>query len=139
MRYGIAIPHANRFADHEAIRTIVRAAEELGFDSIWVSDHIIVPEGSTYIPEMMYEPLALLAWLGSETQHVVIGISVLIAPYRNPVFTAKFLSTADHLSGGRLVVGIGAGWLREEFEALGVPFEERGPRTDETIRVFRDL
>jgi len=139
MRYGIAIPQANVFADPAAVRAIARAAEELGFDSVWVSDHVIVPEGSTYIPETMYEPLALLAWLAAETRHVVIGTSVLIAPYRNPVFTAKFLSTVDHLSGGRLVVGVGAGWLKEEFEALGVPFAERGPRTDEAVRVFRNL
>lgn len=139
MRYGIAIPQANVFADPSAAKAIARAAEELGFDSVWVSDHIIVPEGSSYIPEVMYEPLALLAWLAAETSHVVIGTSVLIAPYRNPVFTAKFLSTVDHLSGGRLVVGVGAGWLKEEFDALGIPFEERGPRTDEALRVFRDL
>ncbi|GBD23367.1 F420-dependent hydroxymycolic acid dehydrogenase [bacterium HR29] len=139
MRYGVAIPQANIFAEPGAVRAIGRAAEELGFDSVWVSDHIIVPEGSSYIPETMYEPLALLAWLAAETRHVVIGTSVLIAPYRNPVFTAKFLSTVDHLSEGRLVVGVGAGWLKEEFDALGVPFDERGPRTDEALRVFRNL
>lgn len=139
MRYGVAIPHANRFASAGAIRSMARAVEELGFDSLWVSDHVIVPEGSSYIPEVMDEPLALLSYLASETEHVTIGTSVLILPYRDPVFTAKFVSTVDYLSEGRVVLGVGAGWLEEEFAALGVPFTERGPRTDEYLRVLRDL
>jgi probable F420-dependent oxidoreductase len=139
MRYGVAIPQANRFAAPEAIRAVARAVEDLGFDSLWVSDHIIVPEGSGYIPELMVEPLALLAYLAAETSHVTLGTSVLILPYRDPVFTAKFLSSVDSLSDGRLVVGVGAGWLEPEFAALGVPFAERGARTDEYLRVFRNL
>ena len=139
MRYGVAIPHANQFATPEAIRSMARAVEDLGFDSLWVSDHIIVPEGSSYIPEMMDEPLAVLAFLAAETRHVTLGTSVLIVPYRDPVFTAKFLSTIDYLSGGRLVVGVGAGWLEQEFDALSVPFAERGPPTDEYLRVYRNL
>lgn len=139
MRYGVAIPHANTFATPDALRAMARAVEDLGFDSLWVSDHIIVPEGSGYIPEFMDEPLAALAFLAAETKHVTIGTSVLIVPYRDPVFTAKFLSTVDYLSNGRLVVGVGAGWLEEEFQALGVPFGERGPRTDEYLRVYRNL
>ncbi len=139
MRYGVAIPHANNFATADAIRAMARAVEDLGFDSIWVSDHVIVPEGSGYIPEFMDEPLAVLSYLAAETKHVTIGTSVLIVPYRDPVFTAKFLSTVDYLSNGRLVVGVGAGWLEPEFDALGVPFEERGPRTDEYLRVFKNL
>lgn len=139
MRYGVAIPHANAFAAPEVVRSLARAVEELGFDSLWVSDHIIVPEGSSYIPEFMDEPLAVLAFLAAETRHITLGTSVLIVPYRDPVFAAKFLSTVDYLSNGRLVVGVGAGWLEQEFEALGVPFAERGPRTDEYLRVYRNL
>lgn len=139
MRYGVAIPHANTFATPEAVRTMARMVEDLGFDSLWVSDHVIVPEGSGYIPEFMDEPLATLAFLAAETSHVNLGLSVLIVPYRDPVFTAKFLSTVDYLSNGRLIVGVGAGWLQEEFQALGVPFEERGPRTDEYLKVYRNL
>ncbi|MFN0147672.1 MAG: TIGR03619 family F420-dependent LLM class oxidoreductase, partial [Dehalococcoidia bacterium] len=139
MRYGVAIPHANAFATPEAIRAMARAVEDIGFDSLWVSDHIIVPEGSGYIPEFMDEPLALLAYLAAETRHVKLGTSVLIVPYRDPVFTAKFLSTVDYLSSGRLIVGVGAGWLEQEFDALGVPFAERGARTDEYLRVYRNL
>lgn len=139
MRYGVAIPQSGHFATPASLRAIARAVEDLGFDSIWVSDHVIVPEGSSYIPEMMTEPLAVLAFLAAETKHVTIGTSVLIVPYRDPVFTAKFLSTVDYLSDGRLVVGVGAGWMQEEFAALGVPYGERGPRTDEYLRVYRNL
>lgn len=80
MRYGIAIPQANSFATPDAIRAMAHAVEELGFDSLWVSDHIIVPEGSGYIPELMDEPLAALAFLAAETSHITIGTSVLIVP-----------------------------------------------------------
>lgn len=139
MRYGVAIPQANQFAAPEALRAIARAVEDIGFDSIWVSDHVIVPEGSSYIPEFMTEPLAVLAYLTAETRHVTIGTSVLIVPYRDPVFTAKFLSSVDYLSSGRLVVGTGAGWLAPEFEALGVPFEDRGRRTEEYLAVAKAL
>ena len=139
MKYGVAIPQANQFAAPEAVKAVARAVEELGFDSIWVSDHVIVPEGSSYIPELMDEPLAVLAYLAAETSHVTLGTSVLIVPYRDPVFTAKFLSTVDYLSNGRLVVGVGAGWLEQEFDALSVPYAERGPRTDEYLRVYRNL
>lgn len=139
MRYGVAIPQANQFASPDAVRAVARAVEDLGFDSLWVSDHIIVPEGSSYIPEMMLEPLAVLSFVASETRHVRIGTSVLVVPYRDPVFTAKFLSSVDYLSNGRLVVGVGAGWMEQEFDALSVPFEERGARTDEYLRVMRNL
>ncbi|MFN0096578.1 MAG: LLM class F420-dependent oxidoreductase [Dehalococcoidia bacterium] len=139
MRYGVAIPHANAFAAPEAIKSMARIVEDLGFDSLWVSDHIIVPEGSGYIPELMDEPLAVLGYLAGQTSHITLGLSVLIVPYRDPVFTAKFLSTVDYLSNGRLVVGVGAGWLEQEFDALSVPFAERGPRTDEYLRVYRNL
>lgn len=139
MRYAVAIPHANRFATPSAIRAVAKATEELGYDSLWVSDHIIVPEGETYVPEYMDEPLAVLTFLAAETNHITLGTSVLILPYRDPVFTAKFLSTVDVLSDGRLVVGVGAGWMAEEFAALSVPFQERGPRTDEYLRVMKNL
>jgi probable F420-dependent oxidoreductase len=139
MRYGVAIPQAGHFATADSLRTVARAVEDLGYDSLWVSDHIIVHQGSDYIPEFMDEPLAVLAFLAAETSHVTLGTSVLILPYRDAVFSAKFLSTVDYISGGRVTVGVGAGWLEPEFQALSVPFAERGPRTDEAIRVFRNL
>jgi probable F420-dependent oxidoreductase len=139
VRFGVALPHTNAYADPDVFAGLARRLEEAGYDSLWVSDHVIVPEGHGYIPEVMTEPLATLAHLGAVTERATIGTSVLIAPYRNPVFTAAFLSTVDVLAKGRLVVGIGVGWLPEEFEALGVPFAQRGPRTDECLRVWHEL
>ena len=110
MRYGVVMPHANRFATAEAIRAIAHATEDLGYDSLWVNDHIIVHQGSDYIPEFMDEPLAILGFLAAETQHVTLGTSVLILPYRDPVFAAKFTSTVDYICGGRLVVGASPGF-----------------------------
>jgi probable F420-dependent oxidoreductase len=139
MRYGVAIPHANRFATGPALDRMAALVEQLGFDSLWVSDHIVVPEGSSYIPEQMLEPLAALSYLAARTTHVALGVSVLVIPYRDPVFTAKYLSSLDVLSGGRLVLGVGAGWLKEEFDALGASYDQRGAQTDEYLEVIRNL
>ncbi|HTN80558.1 MAG TPA: LLM class F420-dependent oxidoreductase [Acidimicrobiales bacterium] len=139
MRYGVAIPHANRFATPAAVDRMAAIVEDLGFDSIWTSDHIIVPEGSGYIPEHMLEPLATLSHLAARTTNLTLGISVLVIPYRDPVFTAKYLSSLDVLSGGRLVLGVGVGWLEQEFHALGASFDERGAQTDEYLAVIRNL
>ncbi len=139
MRYGVTVPQTGRFVGPEAHRELARAAEDLGFDSLWVSDHVIVPENQSYVPEVMGDPLAVLAFLAAVTSRVRIGTSVLILPYRDPVVTASFLSTVDVLSGGRLEVGVGIGWLPEEFAAVGVPFAERAARTDEAIEVWRNL
>lgn len=139
MRYGVAIPHANRFATPTALDRMAAIVEDLGFDSLWASDHIIVPEGSGYIPELMLEPLAVLSHLAARTTHVTLGVSVLVIPYRDPVFTAKYLSSLDVISGGRLVLGVGIGWLEQEFVALGASFEERAAQTDEYLAVMRNL
>ena len=139
MRFGVCIPQAGPFVDVDVQQRLATGIEELGFDSLWVSDHIVVPAGERYIPEVMHEPLALLAWLASATSRVPLGVSVLIRPYRDPVFTAKFLASTDVLSGGRLVLGVGAGWLEKEFEALSASFADRGAVTDEYLRVLRNL
>ena len=139
MRYGICIPQSGRFLDADVQRHLATEVEGMGYDSIWTSDHVIVPVGEGYIPETMHEPLALLSWLAAATSRVTLGVSVLVIPYRDPVFTAKFLSSLDVLSGGRLVLGAGAGWLRQEFDALSASYDERGAQTDEYLRVIRNL
>lgn len=139
MRFGVCIPQAGRFVDPAVQRRLAREIERLGFDSLWVSDHVIVPVGESYIPETMHEPLALLAWLAAETERVTLGISVLVVPYRDPVFTAKAISSIDVLSGGRVMLGVGVGWLKAEFDALSASHEERGAVTDEYLRVIRNL
>lgn len=139
MRFGVAIPQAGPFIDADVQLRLAGELESMGYDSLWVSDHVVVPAGERYIPEVIHEPLALLAWLAGRTSTVTLGLSVLILPYRDPVFTAKFLGSTDVLAGGRLVLGVGAGWLEAEFDALSASFAERGAVTDEYLRVIRNL
>lgn len=139
MRYGVAIPQSGPFVGVDVQRRMAKEIEGLGYDSIWVSDHVIVPVGEAYIPEVMLEPLALLAWLAAETSTITLGTSVLILPYRDPVFTAKFVASVDVLAHGRLVLGVGAGWHEREFGALSADFSRRGAVTDEYLRVIRNL
>ena len=140
MHFGIGLPHFRQLASTEAIATVAQQAEALGFDSIWVSDHIVVPHSA--IPrfgEVFFEPFTTLAYVAGKTQRIRLGTSVIILPYRNPLFMAKALATLDVLSGGRLIVGAAVGWPAEEFEALGIPFRERGARSDEALQVMRAL
>lgn len=118
---------------------MARAVEDAGYDSLWVSDHIVVPVGESYIPAHMTEPLAVLSFLAAATGHVTLGTSVLVVPYRDPVFTAKHLASVDVLCGGRLVAGVGVGWLAGEFAALGLDHRDRGRVTDEWLRIIRNL
>ena len=138
MHCGIGLPHFRQVASTEAIATVTQQAEALGFDSVWVSDHIVVPHSA--IPrfgEVFFEPFTTLAYVAGKTQRIRLGTSVIILPYRHPLFMAKALATIDVLSGGRLIVGAAVGWLAEEFEALGIPFSERGDRSDEALKVMR--
>ncbi len=140
MHFGVGLPHFRHEASPEAILKVARQAEALGFDSVWVSDHIVVPQSA--IPrfgEVFFEPFTTLAYVAGKTGRIRLGTSVIILPYRNPLFMAKALATIDVLSGGRLIVGAAVGWLAEEFEALGIPFTERGARSDEALRVMRSL
>jgi probable F420-dependent oxidoreductase len=140
MHFGVGLPHFRRLASTEAIVTVAQQAEALGFDSVWVSDHIVVPLSA--IPrfgEVFFEPFTTLAYVAGKTQRIRLGTSVIILPYRHPLFMGKALATLDVLSGGRLIVGAAVGWLAEEFEALGIPFTERGARSDEALKVMRAL
>ncbi len=155
MRFGIALPNYGPLAQPETLVRLARLAEELGVDSIWLSDHLVAPVGvaSIYpfdrrpdakpgdmgVIEQFYEPMITLAYLAGHTTRVRLGISAYVMPIRNPVLTAKHVATLDALSSGRLILGIGTGWLREEFEALAVPFEHRGQRTDEYIAVCKAI
>jgi probable F420-dependent oxidoreductase len=132
---------------------VARAAEECGLDSIWVTDHIVIPRrvASAYpyeatgqfdvsANEYYLEPLTVLAYLAGVTRRIRLGTGVLVLPYRNPILLAKTVASLDVLSGGRTILGIGVGWMAEEFQALGLEtFEQRGAVTDESIRLLREL
>lgn len=123
---------------HE-LAAFARDAERGGADDLWVSDHVILPAGSERPPESFHDALTVLTWAAGATERAGLGTSVLVAPYRNPVLLAKSLASLDALSGGRVILGIGSGWMEPEFAALGVPFSRRGRRTDEAIAVCRAL
>src|SRR5215510_15518719 len=140
MEFGICIPHYAKAIDVQKIIENVQYAEKLGFDSVWVTDHIIVPRTMDLIyRDNMLEPVALLSHVAALVPRVKLGTSVLILPYRNPVVVAKMLATIDQLSGGRLIVGVGGGWMTEEFAALGTPFPARGKVSDECLLLMREL
>lgn len=139
MRLGIHLPQFREPVPGAVLAAAARDAEEAGADDLWVSDHLILPAGSTSPPESFHDPLTVLTWAAAATARAGLGTSVLVAPYRHPVLLAKALASLDALSGGRVICGIASGWMEEEFAALGVPFGERGRRTDATIAICRDL
>jgi probable F420-dependent oxidoreductase len=126
-----------------------RAAEEFGFDSVWLPDHVVWPsvfaskypyaEQMPYTGHALPEPLTVLTFMAAVTSRIRLGTSILILPQRNPVVLAKELATLDALSGGRIDLGVGGGWLREEYEALGASWSDRGRRMDEYIEAMRAL
>jgi probable F420-dependent oxidoreductase len=140
MKLGICLPHYGRPIEIPRILEVARRAEERGLDSVWVTDHVIVPTQTNVIyREDMLDPLAVLPWLAGVTHRIALGTSVVILPYRSPVPVAKLLASVDVLSGGRLIVGAAIGWLEGEFDALGVPFKERVSRSEEALELLRTL
>jgi len=137
MQLGIHLPHAGEQATPALIRRLAIRAEALGFADVWVSEHIIVPRAKFPRSPVFYDPVLTLTWIAAVTERVRLGTSVLVLPMRHPLPLAKELSTLQNLSGGRLILGAGVGWLEEEFAALGVPFRERGRRMDEGIAMMR--
>jgi probable F420-dependent oxidoreductase len=153
MRIGVNLPTVGLDHDRSFLIPVAEAAERLGFDSLWATDHVVMSyareseypykHSKTEIamePGMQWiDPLSTLSFVAGVTERVKLGTSVLVVPYRNPVVLANFCATLDVLSDGRLILGVGTGWMREEFEALGVPPGERGARTDEALDAMRVL
>jgi len=139
MKFGIAVPNFGAFATREQINELAVLAEELLYDSLWVSDHVVIPASHKVFGDTFFDPLVTLAYIAGSTNRIELGTSVIILPYRNPIVLAKTVSTLDTLSRGRVILGIGAGWVEDEFRALGVPFKERGKITDEYIKVMGEL
>src|SRR5262249_8422271 len=153
MEFGFSLPSRGQAATMQNMRLLAQHVEALGLDSVWVSDHIIVPRHiDSFYPydpdgrfpsppdQDYYEPLPALAFRAACTARVRPGPSVLTLPYRNALLTAKMVSTLDALAGGRVILGVGVGWMEEEFVALGLEtFHRRGAVSDEYIRAFRAL
>ena len=138
MRLGVNVPNFGPGTGPGVLRSWAQTVEGLGFDLLMVSDHIAVtPDVAEQYPAPFYEPFTTLAWLAGITGRVRLGTTVLIVPYRHPLLIARMAANLNQLSGGRLVLGVGAGWARQEFGALGVPFRQRGRLTDDYLRAVR--
>ena len=141
VQYSFRIPNADYLgfpATPEAIIETACKAEALGFDALLVNDHIIVDDSPRSAPwRSVYDPLMVLSNIAARTSKVLLGTSVLIMPYRNPIVTAKMIATLDQMSGGRAIAGVGAGWSEPEYDALNVPYTERGQRTNEYLRLWQ--
>jgi len=138
VKVGVVLPTYRRLASAENIVRAATTSEALGFDSVWVTDHIVVPSGSLegFGPEF-YEAGAVMAYVAGITKRVEIGAAILIVPYRHPLLLAKMVSTIDQLSGGRVILGAGLGWLEAESALMGVPHRKRARVADETLAVLR--
>jgi probable F420-dependent oxidoreductase len=149
-RFGVLLPNLGGFRRPETVEPFAKRMEELGYEYLFAGDHValpVVPESryvgsSTGVAEFtsdsdIYEPLTLISYLAGVTRTVRLGIAVQILPYRNPVLNAKMITTLDVLAQGRIVLGVGVGWCREEFEALGASFDDRGAVVDEQIEIYK--
>src|SRR5713101_7444129 len=140
MKFAVAIRNMGPVSNRATIRTCARIAEQAGFDALFVSDHLCIPPDQTEGSGGRYlDVLATLSFIAGATDKIRLGVSVLVVPYRPAVLTAKQLATIQELSGERLILGVGVGWMKPEFDALGVDKRQRGRITDETLRVIRHL
>ena len=153
MKFGLRYCNTGRYIDPAKAVELVQAGEEAGFESAWTVEHTVVPEGyqSAYpysddgkmagghdeVP--LPDPLIWMAYVAAETKRINLATGILILPQHNPVIPAKQIATLDYMSGGRVLLGIGVGWMREEFDAIGTPFDDRGPRTDDYVGAMRAL
>ena len=150
MKVGCHLPMFGPVGTRHNVLAFARRMEALGYDSLWASDHVVIPHRITsrypYSPTGQFplgpevpflEPLTTLAVVAGVTQRVTLGTSILVLPHRNPVLAAKMAATLDHLSEGRLVLGVGVGWMREEIELLGGSYDRRGAWSDEALAVMR--
>ncbi len=152
MKFGLMFANTGPFGLPESLARLAQAAEERGIESMWTVEHVVIPVGykspypyspSGKIPGAesvpIPDPLLPLAFAAAVTKKIRLATGILILPQRHPAYVAKEVATLDVLSKGRVILGIGSGWLAEEFEVVGVPFHERGARTDEAIRALRSL
>jgi probable F420-dependent oxidoreductase len=139
VHFGVILPNYGSGASVGDIRRVAELAEELGFDSVWTTEHIIVGPEAVDPYGRVYDPLVTLGWIAGWTERVGLGTSIVLVPLHNPMHLAKEVATLQELSGGRFTLGVGMGWHRDEFDFMGVPFAGRGRRAHEAIRVMRAL
>lgn len=137
MRLGIHLPQFGRAAGPDAIERAAHLAEHLGYDDVWVSDHVIQPAGQGYPSPYLIDPFLTLTWAAAATSTIGLGTSVLVAAQYHPLWLANTTASLDTLSGGRLRLGIGVGWSEAEYRALGQDFHTRGRRTDEILEILQ--
>lgn len=153
MKFGLMFTNTGMGSTATGARELATVAEQSGFESLWTVEHVVVPSGyeSAYPYDRsgkmaggaeefdLPDPLIWLAYVAAVTETIRLATGILILPQRNPLITAKEVATIDALSGGRMILGVGVGWLREEFDALGVPFADRGRRHDDYVEAMRSL
>jgi probable F420-dependent oxidoreductase len=157
VKFGTGLPHRGAYASPGAIRDVAQAAEDLGFDSVWTVDHVALVRDSQSMYDLgpepvrvdsenfarnlapLYECITTMTYLVGATRRIHVGSAVCVLPLRNPVYNAKQLASLAALSSGRLILGVGAGWYREEADAMGMPWDHRGARTTEHIEIMRKL
>ncbi len=152
MKFGLMFANVGPFVQPEVFEVLVRTADEVGIESIWTVEHVVVPVG--YESQYPYsqdgrmpgpeespipDPILPLAYAAALTKNLRLATGIVILPQRHPAYVAKEFATLDRLSNGRAIAGIGIGWLEEEFKVMGVPFKERAPRTEEAVRAIRTL
>ncbi len=151
-KFGVFLPVSGRAASRKTLMEAAQRAEALGYDSVWAADRLVMPwkintvypysKESTFIvpPDRpFFDTLTCLAFLAGCTEKIRLGMSVMVMPYRHPLYWAKIATTIDHLSTGRLILGVGVGWMEEEFAAMNAPFKERGSVADEQLRLLKRL
>jgi probable F420-dependent oxidoreductase len=136
---GVILPNFGEGSSPDGIRRAVEAAEELGFDSVWTTEHIIVGPDAVDPYGRVYDPLVTLGWIAGWSERLRLGTSIVLVPLHHPMHLAKQVATLQELSGGRVALGVGMGWHRDEFDFMGIEFEGRGRRADEAIRLMRAL
>ena len=152
MEFGFTLPNLGGTAQPDALLQMAQRIEALGYDSLWVSDHVVIPnEVNSRYPynstgvigirpdEDILEPFTAMSYLAGATKKLRLGISVMVLPYRHPVLNSKMMATLDVMSGGRTIVGAGVGWMKEEFDLLDADYDNRGRVTDEHIKIFKAL
>jgi probable F420-dependent oxidoreductase len=151
-KFGVFLPVSGRAASRKTLMQAAQQAEALGYDSVWAADRLVMPwkinttypyskEATFIVPpdRPFFDTLTCLAFLAGCTEKIQLGMSVMVLPYHHPLHWAKIATTIDHLSTGRLILGIGVGWMEEEFAAMNAPFKERGKVSDEQLTLLKQL